>query len=50
MEVPDWNALDPQIPKSLWWLASADFVGIRVVRSLPKAGKADHGEALSISP
>lgn len=31
--VPDWNALDPQTPKSIWWLASADFVGVRVVRS-----------------
>jgi formylglycine-generating enzyme required for sulfatase activity len=30
----DWNELDPQNPKSIWWLASADFVGLRVVRSL----------------
>jgi sulfatase modifying factor 1 len=28
-----WNALDPQEPKSVWWLASADFVGFRVARS-----------------
>lgn len=28
---PDWNADDPQIPKSPWWLASNDWVGIRVV-------------------
>jgi len=34
IDVPEWNALDPQIPKSIWWLSSADFVGIRVVRSL----------------
>lgn len=26
-----WNATDPQIPKSLWWLADAPFVGFRVV-------------------
>ncbi len=32
-EVPDpsWNASDPQIPKSSWWLADAGFVGLRVV-------------------
>lgn len=30
-ETPAWNELDPQNPKSIWWLASADFVGFRVV-------------------
>jgi formylglycine-generating enzyme required for sulfatase activity len=29
--VPDWNASDPQFPKSIWWLADAGFVGFRVV-------------------
>lgn len=28
---PDWNASDPQIPKSVWWLADAGFIGFRVV-------------------
>lgn len=28
---PDWNASDPQFPKSRWWLADADFVGFRLV-------------------
>ena len=28
---PDWNKDDPQIPQSPWWLASNDWVGIRVV-------------------
>lgn len=28
---PDWNADDPQIPKSPWWLASNDWVGVRLV-------------------
>ena len=28
-----WNAYDPQEPKSVWWLSSADFVGLRVARS-----------------
>ena len=27
----DWNASDPQIPKSVWWLADGGFVGFRVV-------------------
>ncbi|MGQ0628032.1 MAG: formylglycine-generating enzyme family protein, partial [Phycisphaerales bacterium] len=27
----DWNASDPQIPKSAWWLADGPFVGFRVV-------------------
>lgn len=25
-----WNASDPQIPKSVWWLCDAGFVGFRV--------------------
>ncbi len=28
---PDWNADDPQVPKSKWWLASNDWVGLRLV-------------------
>lgn len=28
---PAWNASDPQIPKSTWWLADAGFVGLRIV-------------------
>ena len=27
----DWNDSDPQLPKSVWWLADAGFVGFRVV-------------------
>jgi formylglycine-generating enzyme required for sulfatase activity len=26
-----WNRQDPQIPRSIWWLTDADFVGFRVV-------------------
>ena len=29
---PKWNARDPQIPKSKWWIADAPFVGFRIVR------------------
>jgi formylglycine-generating enzyme required for sulfatase activity len=29
--LPAWNASDPQIPKSKWWLADAPFIGFRVV-------------------
>lgn len=28
---PAWNASDPQIPKSRWWMADCPFVGFRVV-------------------
>jgi formylglycine-generating enzyme required for sulfatase activity len=28
----DWNATDPQFPKSRWWLSDAVFVGFRIVR------------------
>jgi formylglycine-generating enzyme required for sulfatase activity len=28
---PEWNATDPQNPKSKWWLSDAPFVGFRVV-------------------
>jgi len=31
---PDWKILDPQSPKSEWWMTSASFVGFRVVRPL----------------
>jgi formylglycine-generating enzyme required for sulfatase activity len=29
-----WIKLDPQQPKSIWWLTNADFVGFRVVRAV----------------
>ncbi len=32
---PAWNASDPQIPKSKWWLADGPFVGFRVVCEAP---------------
>ncbi len=28
---PAWNQTDPQIPKSMWWLADGPFAGFRVV-------------------
>lgn len=31
---PAWKVLDPQLPKSEWWLTSASFVGMRIVRPL----------------
>ena len=27
---PEWNATDPQIPPSRWWLADGSFAGFRV--------------------
>jgi len=38
---PDWKAADPQLPKSLFWFRSCDFVGFRIVRplALPTTGE-----------
>ncbi|HZW10054.1 MAG TPA: SUMF1/EgtB/PvdO family nonheme iron enzyme [Phycisphaerales bacterium] len=38
-----WNATDPQIPKSKWWLADCTWVGIRVVCE-PDAAPAEPAE------
>lgn len=42
-----WNASDPQIPKSEWWLADGGFIGFRVVcedaASVPGAPSKDPG-------
>lgn len=35
-----WNARDPQIPKSLWWIADAPFVGFRILRPIKQPTKA----------
>lgn len=29
---PAWQATDPQLPKSRWWLTDAPFVGLRLIR------------------
>jgi formylglycine-generating enzyme required for sulfatase activity len=31
---PSWKAIDPQSPKSIWYLTSAPWVGFRIVRPL----------------
>ncbi len=31
---PSWKMRDPQLPKSIWWLTDAQFLGFRVVRPL----------------
>jgi len=31
---PTWKQQDPQIPKSIWWLTDAQFLGFRIVRPL----------------
>ncbi len=35
---PNWKRIDPQIPKSNWWLPEAPFVGFRVVRPFEAPG------------
>lgn len=34
-----WKQIDPQVPKSNWWLPDAPFVGIRLVRPLVTPSK-----------
>lgn len=37
-QASNWNASDPQIPKSKWWLADCSWVGFRFVRE-PRDGE-----------
>ena len=34
----NWKKQDPQLPKSIWYLTDASFVGFRVVRPLKEPG------------
>lgn len=36
LQTPAWNASDPQIPKSKFWLADGPFIGFRVVCESPE--------------
>ena len=29
--IREWNVTDPQLPRSPWWFADADFVGLRII-------------------
>jgi formylglycine-generating enzyme required for sulfatase activity len=42
-----WNASDPQIPRSQWWLADGPFVGFRVVCEGPIAQREQKEEHAS---
>lgn len=35
-DTPNWNLSDPQIPRSIWWLADAGWIGFRVVCDGPE--------------
>gem|GEM_PF-400111 len=39
-DTPHWNASDPNLPKSVWWLADGSFIGLRVVCDGPLRGPA----------
>ena len=30
-QTPAWQATDPQLPKSRWWLADGNFIGVRIL-------------------
>jgi len=36
---PAWKQIDPQIPKSNWWMPEAPFIGIRLVRPVKTPSK-----------
>jgi formylglycine-generating enzyme required for sulfatase activity len=38
---PQWQARDPQIPKSKWWNPDSPFVGFRIVRDSRAWSKAE---------
>jgi len=42
-QVSAWNASDPQVPKSKWWLADGSYVGFRIVCEV-KADEAGAGK------
>ena len=37
--MPDWKRQDPQLPKSIWYMTDAQWLGFRLVRpaTLPSA-------------
>lgn len=39
-QTPAWNASDPQVPKSPWWLSDGPFVGFRIICDPSPAGRA----------
>ena len=48
---PAWNANDPQIPKSVWWLTDGPFCGFRVLCELdPASGAPARGAAEATPP
>jgi len=40
----DWKMIDPQSPKSEWWMTSASFVGFRIVRPMKTPTKEEIAE------
>lgn len=46
---PAWNAADPQVPKSKWWLASATHIGFRIVCDSPDATPTSKPDATETS-
>ena len=47
---PAWKVLDPQSPKSDWWLTSASFVGFRIVRPAKPPGEEEIKAYYAIKP
>ncbi len=43
-QASNWNASDPQIPKSRWWLADCSWVGFRFVVTATEEGANDESD------
>lgn len=41
---PQWKMRDPQLPKSMWWLTNASFLGFRVVKPVDQPESVDEME------
>src|SRR5690606_5180370 len=47
---PAWKQIDPQIPKSNWWMPEAPFIGIRLVRPASPPSKEEIEEYYNKMP
>jgi formylglycine-generating enzyme required for sulfatase activity len=47
---PNWNSSDPNLPKSVWWLADGSFIGFRVVCEGPLESDAVSDPAAARDP
>lgn len=47
---PSWKAIDPQVPKSIWYFTNAPWVGFRIVRPLKTPSVEEMHRAWNMGP